>query len=74
MHRRRMYGALLSHSATLGGEGALQGLGYDMLAASHWPELGGRPKENWDKLEHELKMEDKEEKLEGEAATCYASW
>ena len=27
-----------------------------------------RPKKNWDKLEHELKVEEKEEKLEGEAA------
>ena len=27
-----------------------------------------RPKKNWDKLEHELKVEEKEEKLDGEAA------
>ena len=30
--------------------------------------LGRRPKKNWDKLEHELKVEEKDEKLEGEAA------
>ncbi|KAK9825474.1 hypothetical protein WJX81_007655 [Elliptochloris bilobata] len=33
-----------------------------------YPSSSARPKKNWDKLEHAIKVEEKDEKLEGEAA------